>query len=207
MISGTQQPFCLTLGSCCNIMSEAFNCPLITAFSLSFWLHCISEGVCVCVCGVVWTSASSLSPNLDWVHCLGLSWPEFSMAADTLAVPFPVHCRHWPTCAAQTWTCRLLPDRTEQCSPFTSCRFGLRCMYYTTCCLLVSALKFTYSLNSLNGLDALFNLHVETACWSRRYEITPEGNLWTGFWNTVYSGCAFPKGESVLLLYVFTVSQ
>lgn len=50
------QPFCLTLGSCCHIMSEAFNCPLITAFSLSFWLHCISETQCessVCVC--VWT--------------------------------------------------------------------------------------------------------------------------------------------------------
>lgn len=46
-ISGTQQPFCLTLGSCCSIMSEAFNCPLITAFSLSFWLHCISEALCV----------------------------------------------------------------------------------------------------------------------------------------------------------------
>lgn len=117
------------------------------------------------------------------------------MAADTLAVPFPVHCRHWPTCAAQTWTCRLLPDRTEQCSPFTSCRFGLRCMYYTTCCLLISALKFTYSLNSLNGLDALFNLHVETACWRSRCEITPKGSLWRGFWNMVYSGCAFPKGK------------
>lgn len=99
------------------------------------------------------------------------------MAADTLAVPFPVHCRHWPTCAAQTWTCRLLPDRTEQCSPFTSCRFGLRCMYYTTCRLLISALKFTYSLNSLNGWDALFNLHVETACRRSRYEITPKGSL------------------------------
>lgn len=197
------QPFCLTLGSCCHIMSEAFNCPLITAFSLSFWLHCISEtqcesSVCVCVCGLVWKSASSVSPNLDRVHCLGLSWPEFSMAADTLAVPFPVHCRHWPTCAAQTWTCRLLPDRTEQCSPFTSCRFGLRCMYYTTCCLLISALKFTYSLNSLNGSDALFNLRVETACRRSRYEIASKGSLRRGFWNTVYSGCTFPKGRSLL---------
>lgn len=60
-------------------------------------------------------------------------------------------------------------------------------------CLRRPALKFTYGLNSSNGLDASFNLHVETACRRSRYETAPEGSLPRGFSNTVYSGRAFSE--------------